>query len=337
LRFGQRNLLVTLPVQHQEGTGNLLRYAIELERLQPLHRLGLRRRVQHPENMLRSNRQRRRFRARDAVETVAPDFLIIPLCAPGDATGEALLEGRRARRVIAAEADRHDANPLWVDLGPRREIVVGRRGVTLGLMVQIKIAEPDAFAVPRSVHDQAGNAARSEISHALVVLNLLGDIEAVEENHRGHLAGAICRLGVYVDRRQTRSFVWDLDMLQARPLDVLGGVSQAVDAAHVRVEPFLALRLQEAFADVIIDAGALEILRAARGMSLGYAFPAAILDRARLARPFPKPSVVVADLLLQSQPDAIDFADFRAAPRRHIQTDQKPVRPAVIFRKIDKG
>jgi hypothetical protein len=37
---------------------------------------------------------------RQAFETVEPDLLVVPLCAPGDAAGEALLERHRARRVI---------------------------------------------------------------------------------------------------------------------------------------------------------------------------------------------------------------------------------------------
>jgi hypothetical protein len=85
---------------------------------------------------------------------------------------------------------------------------------------------------------------------------------------------------------------------------------------------------------MIIGAGALEILRAAHRMAFGDAFAAAVLDGARLERPFAKPDVIVADAFLEPQPDAINLADLRTAPGRHVQPDQQTVRPAVIFRKI---
>ena len=75
--------------------------------------------------------------------------------------------------------------------------------------------------------------------------------------------------------------------------------------AHVGVVPFLALRLQEALADVVIGAGALQILRAARRMAFGNALAAAVLDGARLARPFAEPGVVVTDDFLEPQPDRL--------------------------------
>ena len=87
-------------------------------------------------------------------------------------------------------------------------------------------------------------------------------------------------------------------MLHARPLDVLGGIAKAVDAALVSVVALLALRLQEALADMIIGAGALQILRAAYRVARGDALAAAILHGARLARPFAEPGVVVTDAAL---------------------------------------
>ena len=72
-------------------------------------------------------------------------------------------------------------------------------------------------------------------------------------------------------------------------------------AAHIAVVAFLALRLQEAFADMIIGAGALQILRAA-GAGLGDALAAAILDGAGFFRPFAEPGVVVANMILEAKP-----------------------------------
>src|SRR5512142_250783 len=100
--------------------------------------------------MLRSNRERRRIGLGQSLETVLPDFLIVPLRAPGDAAGKALLERRRARRVVAAQADRHDADPPGIDLGPRCQIVEYRCRIMLGIVPQIEIAEADAFAVARA-------------------------------------------------------------------------------------------------------------------------------------------------------------------------------------------
>ena len=192
-------------------------------------------------------------------------------------------------------------------------------------MVQIEIAEADALAIARSVHDQAGDAARNEIADALEVLDLLGHVEAVEEHHRRHLAAAPGRLGMHIDGGNARALIGNFDVLQARALDVLSRLAQAVHAAHIGIEPVLALRLQEALADVVIGARALQILCAAQGAPVGDAFATAVLDGAGFACPFPEPGIVVADAVLQPQPDAIDLADFGATPRRHVQADQQAV------------
>ena len=284
--------------------------------------------------MLRGDRQRRRIGLGQSLETVGPDFPVVPLRAPGDAAGKALLEGRRTRRVIAAQANGHNTDALGIDLGPRCQIVEHRRRVVFGIVPQVEIAEADAFTVARAIDDQAGDAARGEIGDAFEILNLLGDIEAVEEHHRRHFATTISRLGMHVDRRQAGAVIGNFHVLHARPLDVFGRVAKAIDAALVSVVARFTLRLQEALADMIIGAGALQILRAAHRVARGNTLAAAILDGARLARPFAEPGIVVADAIFKPQPDAIDFADFRAAPWRHVQPDQQSVRPAVIVRKI---
>ena len=88
---------------------------------------------------------------------------------------------------------------------------------------------------------------------------------------------------------------------------------------------------------MVIGAGALQVLRAAGRVAFGDAFAAAVFHLARFARPFPEPGVVVADAVLQPQADAVDLADFGAAPRRHVQADQQAVRPAIVFREIGEG
>ena len=116
LRDRQRNLLVARAVQQQERTLHLLHDAVEPEAFELLHRLGAALDAEHPHQMLRRHRQRRHRAAVEQVEALLPGVVIVPLRAPGDAGGVARLERRRARRVIAAEADRHHADALGIDL-----------------------------------------------------------------------------------------------------------------------------------------------------------------------------------------------------------------------------
>src|SRR5262245_10756382 len=246
-----------------------------------------------------------------------------PIAHPGEAASETLLKRCRAWRVIAAKADRHDANPAWIDFGPGCKIVPYRSRIVLGIVSQIEVAKADAFAIPRSIHYQARNAAGDQIGHALQVLNLLGDIETIEENHVWHFARAVLRLGMNIDRRKARAFICDLDVLEPRPLGDFGGVPKACDPSHVGVEPTLVLRLQETFADVIVRARALQILCAACGIAIADAFAAALFHVSRFATPFIEPRVIIANGVFKSQSDSIDFSDLRPTPRGHIQADQQ--------------
>src|SRR5256885_2173478 len=72
-------------------------------------------------------------------------------------------------------------------------------------------------------------------------------------------------------------------------------------------------------------------------MAGGNPLTAAIFYSARLARPLAKPCIVVADRIPEPQPDPVDFTDLGTAPRRHIETDQESVRPAVVFGEICEG
>src|SRR5258707_10507501 len=87
---------------------------------------------------------------------------------------------------------------------------------------------------------------------------------------------------------------------------------------------------------MIIGACALQILRAAGGVALRDALAAAILDAACLFRPFPKPCVIVANVILEAKTDPVDLSDLGATPGRRVQADQQAMRPAVILRKIDE-
>ena len=140
-----------------------------------------------------------------------------------------------------------------------------------------------------------------------------------------------------VNRRQAGVAVGNFDMLHARPLDVFGRVPETRNAAHIGVEPLFALRLQETLTNMVIGAGAVEVLRATRGEAFGDAFAPAVFDRACFTNPFPKPCIVVADTVPQAQADPVDLADLGATPRRHVEADQQAVRPAIVFGEIREG
>src|SRR5262249_28885638 len=137
--------------------------------------------AEHPLQVLGRDREREYLAGVELLEPARPDLVIVPLRAPGDAAGIARLERSGARRVIAAEAQRHHADALGIELAPASEILVDRRSVMLGLGDQRQIAEAHALAVARPVNDQAADATRREIGHRVAVLQLLGHVEAVEE------------------------------------------------------------------------------------------------------------------------------------------------------------
>src|SRR4051812_44698539 len=61
------------------------------------------------------------------------------------------------------------------------------------------------------------------------------------------------------------------------------------------------------------------------------------LEATSFVRPFAKPRLVVTDFRLQSQPDAVNLADFPTAPRRSAQAEQQAVRPTITFREVGEG
>src|SRR4029453_17067329 len=115
------------------------------------------------------------------------------------------------------------------------------------------------------------------------------------------------------DRRKACAFIWDLDVLEPRPLDVFGGIPKTCDPSHVGVEPILVLRLQETFTHVIVRAPALQILRAACGITIADAFATTLFHVARFATPFIEPRVIIASGVFKSQSDSIDFSDLSPA------------------------
>ncbi len=53
-----------------------------------------------------------------------------------------------------------------------------------------------------------------------------------------------------------------------------------------------------------------------------------------LSAPLGEPGVVVTDLVSQTQPDTMDFADFRATPGGAVEGEKQAVRPTVAVREI---
>src|SRR5262245_6468790 len=86
-----------------------------------------------------------------------------------------------ARRVVAAEADCDDADLPAVDVTALfQEIDASAAGFVI-IVAQDQSAETDRLAGAGAVHDQDRDAALDQFRHAGEVLNLLGDVEAVEE------------------------------------------------------------------------------------------------------------------------------------------------------------
>src|SRR5262249_54910659 len=111
-----------------------------------------------------------------------PYRVIIPDGPPGDAGGKARLERGAARGVIAAQADRDDADPFRVDVAAFfQEIDAGAAGFLI-VVAQHEAAEADRFAGAWAVHDQHRNTALDQVGDASEVLDFLGHVEAIEEH-----------------------------------------------------------------------------------------------------------------------------------------------------------
>src|SRR5262245_46810127 len=118
--------------------------------------------------------------------------MVIPDRAPCDARGKARFQRRAARRVVAAKADRHDADALRIDIVALLEVIDAGRAGGLVVMAQGETAKPDRLPGARTVHDQTGDAATHEIGHAADELKLLADVEPIEEHDtRGALRALV--------------------------------------------------------------------------------------------------------------------------------------------------
>ena len=272
------------------GTFHFLHDAVELEALELLERLFLGFHAEDPQQMLPRDGQGQRLAAFDAGEALLPLRVVIPLGAPGNAASETMVHRRGARCVVPAQTQRHDADALTIKFGPRGEVIVGRAGVPLGLVVQRKVAKADGFAVSRPVEYQAGNAARGKSGNALEILDFLGDIEAVEEQHdRTFAAAAGNRVGVDDDARQARAFIRYFDVFDPRPRREAGRLSESIHAALVRGLACVGLGSDEPFAGVVIKRRPEKIGGSRQRIAFRGFLVADVFDPFRFARPFLKP------------------------------------------------
>src|SRR6516165_758324 len=245
LRIAQRNLLVVFAVHHQERAAHFLHDAVELERLEPLQCVLERRGAQDPHDVVARDRQRCLELGLDAP---LPHRVIIPDGAPGDAGGKARLERGTARRVVAAEADRDDADLPAVDVTSLfQEIDASAAGFFI-IVAQDKPAETDGLAGAGA--DQDRDAALDQLRHAGEVLDLLGDVEAVKE-YDARRARRFRILGMNEIAWQAFAFERHLDDVDLDVRERREAV-EAIDRGAVGSERRFVLRGAKAFAHLIV-------------------------------------------------------------------------------------
>src|SRR5205823_12383959 len=111
LRERERDLLVTAAMHQQERARHLLHDTVEAKAFELLERRGAIGRAEHPHQMFRRNREREHLAGIERFQSALPDIVIIPLRAPGDAAGKALIERGGTWRIVPAETERDDADP----------------------------------------------------------------------------------------------------------------------------------------------------------------------------------------------------------------------------------
>src|SRR5215813_10664812 len=271
-------------------------------------------------------------------ELLRPDGVIVPLRPPGDAAGKARLERGRSRRVIATETERHHTDTAGVELAATAEIFVSRGGVALGLRDQWQIAKAHALTVSRAIHDETAYAARSKIGNAVAVLELLGDVEAVEEHHaRRRSRPGRCGLGMHKERRQARAFVRHLDRFDARPAYHRGGGLEELHGGRIDRHAALRTGMNKALTGLVVARRAHEARRCGELMAFRLCVAPAGCDLVAHASPFFEPRGVVAYATFERTADTMHLVDFDACPRRSAKTNEQAHGPAVIGRKIKEG
>jgi hypothetical protein len=151
-----------------------------------------------------------------------------PKWLPRRCTLEPPLHRRTARRVVAAEAHRHHADPIRVDVGAARQIVEAGAACHLVIRPQHQSAKADRLPRPRPIHHQARDAAAHQLGHAAHELQLLGDVEPVEEYHRRTTLERRV-LGLHEVTGQAPALVRNLDRLDPR---AVGQPRELAEALH---------------------------------------------------------------------------------------------------------
>ena len=245
------------------------------------------------------------------------------------ARGVALLEGGDARRVIAAKAVAHHRDPLWVDVRPRGDIVVGRGTRHLIVVPAVDVAQALGLALAGAVDRERVDAALGEFDAGEDDAHLLAIVHAVEQDDGGRAAGHSWRLHEIGGERC--ALVRHVDELHVgmEPLD-RGVIAAQRLAIHRHLlgtgrDEALGAVVVVAGAHVVIAGGDLPAFRRRRVGDLG--------DAIGHCRPFLLPRAIGIGLVLarlEPLPDPIDLVHGGCGPRRHALDDLHGVAPAQV-------
>ena len=190
-------------------------------------------------------------------------------------------------------------------------------------------AEADRLAGAGAVHDQAGDAALHQVGNAPQVLELLGDIKAVEKENAGRplRAGVLRRHEIAGKVPALEGDLHDLDPHVAQGRMAV----EAVDARAEDVEGRLVLRGAEPLGHLVVLAGAEVGVRRGDGVARFFEplrmSAHAVGDRDAGVEPR---LVVVGRLVLQHAADLVELADFGGAVGGQAHHVEECRRPAVI-------
>jgi hypothetical protein len=178
---------------------------------------------------------------------------------------------------------------------------------------------------------------RRKVRNAVAVLQLLGDVEAVEEHHAGSALRGAVRVGMHQQRRQAGVPVRHLDRLDAGMLEHAGGVLEQLHRPCVDLHAARRARVNEALAGLVIARCAQEARRGGALMPARVRLVAAGLDRLSHARPLLEPGMVVSNMAFERASHPMHLVDLDAGPGRSPQANEQPHGPPIIVGKIEKG
>src|SRR5882672_5186197 len=228
------------------GTGDFRGGVLHRERRGVLQRVGFARTMAaHAEGFAREHRQRR------------PDLLPLERTRNADAGPDALLVGRGAWRVVAAQAHTPHGDFRGVEVGTGLDPVAG--GARRALVVAADRDLVLGFALPRAVDREDRDAAREE--RLLVGVQLLfGRVQARRHDEDGQSARAG---GLSQHAVQRLALERDRDAL-ARRTHLRQRRLVALDRAQVRIAHLLQVVHEHELREVVVHRGANEMLAAAQ-------------------------------------------------------------------------